>query len=109
MEWNVARAATVTSSRTYAGIVSSMANQLDPADATMASFAIVNSSAELATYTAGTDPFYIGVNQRASYRWVAAPGSEIVMPATSSAALGIRSRSGGYTGTSTITCMFQEQ
>lgn len=27
-----------------------------------------------------TDNFYVGVNQRAKYRWVAAPGSEIVWP-----------------------------
>lgn len=110
MEYTVARI-TAGSTRTYAGIVSSFANALDPADASMASFAMVNSSAENFTYTGnGVDPWYIGVNQRASYRWVAAPGSEIVMPATSSAGLGIRSRSPtGYTGTATMTCMFQEQ
>jgi hypothetical protein len=109
MEYQIARL-TVGSTFVYAGIVSSRNNQLDPADANMASFAVVNSTIETNfTYTSGTEPFYIGVNQRASYRWVAAPGSEIVMPAVSSAGLGFRSRSGGYTGTATVTCMFQEQ
>ena len=108
MEWIVQRA-TAGSTRTYAGIVSSMSNQLDPADATMASFAAVNSSGENFTVTAGTADFYVGVNQRASYRWVAAPGSELVMPATSSAGLLVRSKSGGYTGTSTVTTLFEEQ
>lgn len=67
----------------------------------------VNFSAE-GTITAASSLFYIGVNQRASYRWVAAPGSELIIPATNLAGLAFRARSGGYTGFATITMMFEE-
>jgi hypothetical protein len=52
------------------------------------------------------------VNQRASYRWVAAPGSEIVYPANTSAtgnnALSLQARSAAYTGTVTGAVMVSE-
>lgn len=41
--------------------------------------------------------WYIAMNQRASYRWVAAPGSELVAPATQSAGLTIRATNPGST------------
>jgi hypothetical protein len=53
------------------------------------------------TITASTSLFYIGVNQRASYRWVAAPGSELIIPATNLAGLALRAKSAAYTGTAT--------
>lgn len=103
MEWDVAR---MTAPSTSALI---SANPLDPADAAMASGSIANSTTE-GTYTSSGEVWYVGVNQRASYRWVAAPGSEIVYPATSSAGLGLRARSPtGYTGTATGTVYNQEQ
>jgi hypothetical protein len=111
MEWTIQRT-TAGSTQTYTGIVSSRTNALDPADASMAAMAYVNSSAETGTlaFTAGTNPLYVGVNQRASYRWVAAPGSEIVIAAVSSNGLAVRSKSAtGYTGTSTVTTLIQEQ
>lgn len=52
--------------------------------------------------------FYIGLNQRASYRWVAAPGSELVVPATNLAGLALRVQSGAYTGTATGQMYFEE-
>jgi hypothetical protein len=81
MEWTIQRT-TAGSTQTYTGIVSSRTNALDPADASMAAMAYVNSSAETGTlaFTAGTNPLYVGVNQRASYRWVAAPGGELERP-----------------------------
>jgi hypothetical protein len=109
MEWQVARLTAFSTTNAYAGVCSSLSNQLDPADATMAAYAVVNSSIETdRTYTATNAPWYVGVNQRASYRWVAAPGSEIVWPATSSAGLGLRVKSGGYTGTATANILFSE-
>lgn len=79
---------------------------LDFADAAAASIVTSNSS------TMGTiaiqNVWYIGVNQRASYRWVAAPGSELVWPATSSAGLQLRARSPGYTSTVTGTWLWNE-
>lgn len=84
----------------------------DPADNGNAlNWIAINSTAE-GGITATTEKWYVGVNQRASYRWVAAPGSEIVWPAVSSATAGngltLRTRSGGYTGTATGTVYFTE-
>ncbi len=84
------------------------ANPLDQADAAAASGTIANSTTE-GTFTSSGERWYVGVNQRASYRWVAAPGSEIVWPATSSAGYALRARSGGYTGTATGAMLFEEQ
>lgn len=101
MEWDISRVTTASTSTTVTP------QPLDPADA-----------AALATVTANSSTFgtisvqnlwYVGVNQRASYRWVAAPGSELVSPATSSAGFQLRQRSGGYTGTATGSIMWQEQ
>lgn len=106
---------TMGASTVLGGGISSFSSNfaLDPADNSgFVASAGVNSSIETA-YTAVTEKFYVGINQRASYRWVAAPGSEFVYPATSSATgnngFGIRARSGGYTGTATCTLLFQEQ
>lgn len=61
----------------------------------------VNNTVE-PTITANTQSlFYIGINQRASYRWVAAPGSELIIPATNVAGIALRALSGAYTGTAT--------
>lgn len=109
MEWDIARV-TAGSTFVYAGIVSSIGQQqLDPADANMAAFAVVNSTSENFTVTANSNLFYLGMNQRASYRWVAAPGSELVWPAASSAGLVLRARSAAYTGTATAAVYFSEQ
>lgn len=102
VEWAIQRV-TVPSTGT-----SITAQALDPADAAALATSVANSSTE-GTVTAGSDLLYVGVNQRASYRWVAAPGSELVWPATSCAGFVLRARSGAYTGTATGTWMFQEQ
>lgn len=62
---------------------------LDPADATTELDAGQNHTVE-PTYTASTEFLYIPVNQRATMRWVAAPGAEIVFPATASNGYGIQ-------------------
>ena len=109
IEWSL-DAITAGSTFTYAGIVSSIGQQqLDSADANMATFAIVNSTAENFTVTANSGKYYDGRNQRATFRWVANPGSEIIWPATSSAGYGLRARSGAFTGTVTANLFFQEQ
>lgn len=84
-------------------------NPLDPADAAAFTVGSVNFTAE-PTITASSSVFYLGINQRASYRWVAAPGSELVGPATNLAGLALRTRSvSGGTATSTAEFLFQEQ
>lgn len=116
MEFDVVRATYATSTALTTGgavFISSLSSTyaLDGADAAAVASVTVNSSVE--TYlTSPTEMWYVGVNQRASYRWVAAPGSEIVYPANSSAAINgmaLRARSGGYTGTVTGNILFQEQ
>ncbi len=101
-EWDISR---ITASSTATVVTP---QPLDAADAAATSVATANSS------THGTitlqSAWYVGMNQRASYRWVAAPGGELVWPATSSAGFQLRVRSAsGYTGTATGTIHFQEQ
>lgn len=116
MEWDVIRVTggTTTSTAGSTGAITQVSSlfSLDNAD----SYGAVNAltiNASLETFaTVGTEVFYVGVNQRASYRWVAAPGSEIVWPANTSATvsngLAGRVRSGGYTGTATMQWIFTE-
>lgn len=62
---------------------------LDPADAATESDVGENHTVE-PTYTAGAILHSVGVNQRATYRWVATPGYELVYPATASNGIGIQ-------------------
>jgi hypothetical protein len=115
LEWEVCR---VTASTTcvYLGTVSSVSSAflLDLADAAFGSGVVANASqGSTAVITrSGAQAWYVGINQRASYRWVAAPGSEIVWPANTSATgfngLALDARSGAYTGTVTGTVMVSE-
>ena len=102
IEWDISR---VTASSTATILA---AQPLDLANAAAVTTCTVNSSAH-ALITTGSNVFYLGANQRASYRWVASPGGELVAPATSSAGFQLRARSGGYTGTGTGTIHFDEQ
>jgi hypothetical protein len=83
-------------------------NPLDPADVACLTTSVINYSAE-PTVTANSSVFALSINQRASYRWVAAPGSEFVWPSTATNGLVCRALSGGYTGTATAETLFQEQ
>lgn len=60
------------------------------------------------TVTAATQLIEIPVNQRASYRWVSAPDSELVIPATNVAGLGVRAKSPAYASTAVATVAFIE-
>lgn len=62
---------------------------IDPADAATESDAGENHTIE-PTYTANLVLLAIALNQRATFRWVAAPGGELVTPATASNGLGIQ-------------------
>jgi hypothetical protein len=115
MEFDVARVTMSTSVATLT--VSSLSSNyaLDPADLTgCVNQLCINSTTEFTvSVSSAIQAWYIGINQRASYRWVAAPGSEIVWPAVSSASaygvLALRARSPAYNGTATATVLFQEQ
>lgn len=88
---------------TAAGTGTSVTPQpLDPADAATEADAAENHTIE-PTYTAGAIMLNIAVNQRATFRWVAGPGYEIVTPATASNGLGVQTDTIS-TGTPVITC-----
>ncbi len=114
IEYEVARA-TIGTTVVWLGTVSSVstAYMLDPGDAAFGAHVTMNGSAgSTAVATRSAALWYVGVNQRASYRWVAAPGSEMLYAAVSSAsvnALMLSNRSGAYTGTVTGTIMVSEQ
>lgn len=82
---------------------------LDPADGVASTVGTVNHTVE-PTYTAtpANSVFNLGINQRASYRWVAAPGSELVWPATNLNGLGLRAQSASGTAVCTGQLLFRE-
>jgi hypothetical protein len=82
-------------------------NPLELGDRAAGTVGSANFTAE-GTITAASSVFYLGLNQRASYRWVASPGGEFVIPNTNLAGFACRARSGAYTGTSTVTMMHEE-
>ena len=106
MEWDISRFS-ATAILTGTAVTP---NPLDPADAAFLGVSVANATTENTYVNNGTGAsvFYVGVNQRASYRWVAAPGSELVYAATNMVGLGLRTRSGGYTGTATGQLYVQE-
>lgn len=112
LQWDMMRlSATGSSGNTFAGALTSASTLFaaDPADGGANSFFVANSSIET-NVTAIADVWSVAINQRASYRWVAAPGSELVYAAVSSAALALRALgAGSYTGQVSATVMLTEQ
>lgn len=80
---------------------------LDAGDAAALITGNVNSTIE-PTVTANTQLIELPVNQRASYRWCAAPGGELVVPATNTTGIGVRAKSPAYTGTAMATLHYVE-
>ena len=72
---------------------------LDPADPAAKSDYGVAHTAE-PTYTASAHLLAISLNQRATFRWIAAPGSELIAPATANNGIGLQSQA----STGTPTC-----
>jgi len=68
----------------------------DPASLLTASTTGFNHSSE-PTYTANAILYKLPLNQRATYRWVAAPGSGFKAPATAANGLGMQFQSSGGT------------
>ena len=62
-------------------------NALDPADSLAAVTLPKENLTVQGTNTAGAVPLSFALNQRATFRWVAAPGGEIVVAATANAGL----------------------
>ena len=102
MTWDVSR--TTAAGTGTAGVVV----PLDLADAAFLGVATINYTAE-PTVTANSSLWVAGMNQRATHRWVAYPGQELVVPATNLAGITFRAKSPGYTSTATAAVEFVEQ
>lgn len=99
--WDISR-------QTAAGTITAVtAVPLNPADAAYLGLAAANATIE-GTITATSSVLNLGVNQRASYRWVAAPGGELVYPATTANGFALRAKSPAYTSTVTGQWYVQE-
>ena len=80
---------------------------LDMADGASVTDAGENYSAE-PTYTAAKELWEQGINQRAGYRWVAAPGGEIVVPDSANAGIGWQPSHASFTGNVEVSAHFTE-
>ncbi len=107
--------AVATTSKTMLQIAAATAtlrralNAIDQADATAGSVALGNFTAEPTGAETGIIDS-LGANQRASYRWVVAPGGpgEIVIPPTNLAGIGVRTKSSTYVGNAIVGCKWRE-
>lgn len=81
--WQVQRCTTVGTATTVTP------QPLDTANAVALFDAAQNHTVD-PTLTAGAIPFSLGLNQRASFRWVPAPDGEIYVPATANNGLALR-------------------
>lgn len=80
---------------------------LDPADAATEADAGENHTIE-PTYTANAILLAVALNQRATFRWVASPGGELVYPATAANGFGVQTPTSSAVSI-TATLHFQEQ
>jgi hypothetical protein len=85
----------------------SVPNPLEANDGASTSIGATNYTAEQGT--PGVIIFGpMDLNMRATYRWVAAPGGELVTPPTAANTINLRSQSSAYTGVSDAHCHFWE-
>jgi hypothetical protein len=83
------------------------ARALDPANPA-ATIAPEGGTFATQTKTANSSMLNIPLNQRATFRWVAAPGGEIVIPATADNWVGLESIGSGGTPNTNATMHWQE-
>lgn len=81
--------------------------RLDLADREAQAVAGENHSSE-PTYTSTEELMEVPLNHRATFRWVAAPGSEIVCPATSGDGIGVHSLHASATTDWRVTALWLE-
>jgi hypothetical protein len=60
------------------------------------------------TFTAATELLDFDLNQRATFRFVSAPGGELMIPNTDSAGIGMTPISASYSGIASVTCHWLE-
>lgn len=102
IRWEVPRA---TTSATGAAVVE---NALDPAWAALNLAVCEEEVTAGPTVTANSQVLDFDLNQRATFRWVAAPGGEILLPATAANGVLFNASSAAYTGIARATIMWQE-
>jgi hypothetical protein len=101
VQWDISR-------QTAAGTSTAVTpNPTDIAYRAAGTVASANFTAE-GTITANSSQWAMAVNQRAAFRWVAAPGSELCIPATNLAGFALRAKSASYTGTAVAHMGFVE-
>ena len=101
IQWDVSR-------QTAAGTSTAVTpNRLNGAKRAAGTVASANFTAE-GTITAASSLWALPINQRASFRWVAVPGSELIIPATDLAGFALRAKSPAYTGTAVADMGFTE-
>lgn len=103
--WNVNRCTGATLGTGTAVIPEPLEGSAAPAASALS---IQDASAEPTAYTAALILLENALNQRATFRWVAAPGSEFVIPNTTLVGIGMRVKSAGYTGVAEVTTLFTE-
>ncbi len=84
-------------------------NPLDPAEGASVATCLQNHTVEPTTYTTDEEvvgPF--GQHMRVTYRWVAAPGKEIVVPDTASVGVGFIASHASVTPEHLISAFFSE-
>ena len=97
LDYDISRSTTTTTGTTIA------ATAINPADPAARALCRVNFTTE-PTITATSTVLQLSLNQRASQRWVAAPGGELVLPNTSANGLSLRARTQASGYTSTLGC-----
>jgi hypothetical protein len=80
---------------------------LDPGDSLAST--IVAGQAHSVTPTGSTELMAVALNQRATFRWVAAPGGELMIPATASNGIKWETPTAGGLVAVTASVMFEEQ
>lgn len=97
-EWEIQRCTAVGTATAV-----TIPSALDPGD-TQAATTVCNQNHTVdATVTANQVVFGMGLNQRASFRWVPAPGKELIIPATASNGFAFRTP----IASAAVACRFQ--
>lgn len=87
--------------------VASVPNPLNPADSVSKVLSKINDTVEPTT-TAASSVLALSLNQRASQRWIAAPGSELIWPATAGNGLALRALSPTYASNVLCTILYDD-
>lgn len=103
-EWEIQRCTTAGTAGSNPTPVS-----VDPGDTQAATTVCGQAHTTDPTLTANTVLFAMGLNQRASFRWVPAPGKELIIPATASNGLAFRTPVASAAVAARFQAFFEEQ